>query len=85
MLVLAIAVPSLVYAHTTNTAGGKVLTVYRSPIVRDDDERFSPVADILKSFDCTLLHEETNQDPDMYFGKGTLTSYLIQERHSDNS
>lgn len=55
------------------------LTVYRSIIVRDTDEIYQPVFDLIG--DAELIHRETVVDPGMAFGRAELSIYRTEPEH----
>lgn len=58
---------------------GRLLAVYRSPLVHDDEGIFAPVRDILNSRKHRVLTAEVFKDDSMMFGEGLLTIYLLEE------
>lgn len=56
-----------------------ILTMYRSPIVKDDSDMFLPVREILDRSEHRIVSSEVLSDPDMMFGSGYLTVYKIGE------
>lgn len=78
VLALSLALPCLLYAHTWGGRDGVFLSVYRSPVVRDDDPKFEPVAQILDSVSHELVERKTLPDPDMLFGQAESLTYFLK-------
>lgn len=57
------------------------LLVYRSPMVRQTDPIFQPVADLLRDHRMTMVYQERLPDPGMMFGQGEVTAYRLS--HSE--
>jgi hypothetical protein len=65
-------------AVTCRLSVGTGLTVYQSAWLRPDDKILAPVRDYLAAHPgAEFLGQETRDDPNMVFGKGILTLYLI--------
>lgn len=54
------------------------LTVYRSVMVRDTDEIYQPVIELVGN--AEPLIRQTISDPDMMFGQAELLTYAIASR-----
>lgn len=68
--------PSLLLSHvgmlvvlTSTKKLAQRLTVFRSPLVRNDDKLFQPVAVAVTGQCVVIEHRELLDDPDMMFGK----------------
>lgn len=57
----------------------RLLTVYRSVLVEDEDEVMQPVRDVLSSRSHRLLISEESDDESMMFGRALLTVYRLED------
>lgn len=69
---IAISHPAWLFAHTFSLAG---LVVYRSPLVKDTDAIYAPVASALAGHELRLVLKESIPDESMMFGTGELEVY----------
>lgn len=80
-IALSVVVPTLMYAHVRHTTcGGTFLAVCRSPVVRDTDPAYQPVADVLEAFDYEVIDSVDEPDPGMMFGRSETTVYKLSEK-----
>jgi hypothetical protein len=72
--------PRWLYAHIIPRPKGFFqLCVYKSPVVRDTDPVYAPVAALLAVSDSVeMLSTEKVSDSDMWSGTAELTSYLLE-------
>jgi len=61
----------VLYAHRTEDT----LMVYRSPVVREDDDVYQPVLEHIG--DAELVHRETVVDDGMAFGESEVSLYRV--------
>lgn len=53
------------------------LHVKRSPILRDSDEQYAPVAQFIRDHDAVEISRETYPRPDFMFGECVHFTYLV--------
>jgi hypothetical protein len=70
------------YAHTMAMAG---LVVYRSPLLRDTDKIYQPVAKFLREHPMRMVLRESIPDQSMMFGRGDLTVFRPSGGHYPDS
>lgn len=80
---LAIHHPNLLMAHTYAFAHTAGLIVYRSPLVKEGDDIFQPVADMLREHRMEMIVQETLPDVDMAFGRAELEVYRNGDSDQD--
>ncbi|WP_373289962.1 hypothetical protein [Longimycelium tulufanense] len=56
---------------------GRVLGVYQSPMVREDDPIYAPVAAALRDRCHRWMASEVVRDTDMMYRKARLTAYMV--------
>lgn len=66
---LAISYHCWLYAYTAAVG----LLVYRSPMVRDSDPIYRPVAELLETHRLSVANHQVILDPSMIMGRGELT------------
>ncbi|MGB3230711.1 MAG: hypothetical protein WBB57_07520 [Mycobacterium sp.] len=62
----------MLYAHRLEDGA---LAVYRSPIVREDDDLYQPVLELIA--DAEVVHRETVADDGMAFGEAEVSLYRV--------
>lgn len=68
--------PAQLYAVAIQLARAVHVLVYRSPeLVRDDDEIYKPVRDVIG--DAKPLVRTIEEDPNMWFGEAEMSAYMI--------
>lgn len=72
---LLVDVPAFLRARVE----GRLLFVYRSPLVHDDEGIFAPVRDILNRKPHKVVVAKVFEDEQMMFGEGLLTIYALEE------
>jgi hypothetical protein len=72
---LAITVSNILYAHTYVWSGSLMLLVYKSPIVKDTDKLYVPVANLIQDHQLELVHRSVGADAKMQFGQGITEVY----------
>lgn len=76
-LSLSVYRPSWLFAQTFCVLGTVAVFIYRSPMVKDTDEVFAPVADLMSKCRLELVRYRVHEDAKMIFGQGELSLYLI--------
>ncbi|ASZ75504.1 hypothetical protein KIW74_gp24 [Mycobacterium phage Kimona] len=82
VLALTIAIPSLLFAHVHHNDCGSFLAIFRSPVVKDTDPCYQPVADVLATFDAEVIDRKMFPDPDMFFGRAEAVIYKLREKQT---
>lgn len=77
---LSIAEAHWLYAQTCILFGIPALLIYSSPVVREDDESYKPILDLLSDSHSELLVKEMVKDKDMMFGRAEWSVYLLHDR-----
>lgn len=65
-------------------SSAKGLLVYRSPLVRDSDPAYQPIAELLEYPHEEVIKERV-PDPNMMFGEADLTVYLIHSAEREGA
>lgn len=71
---ISVTHPSFLLARSCSKAIGG-LVVYISPVVRETDPIYRPIADLLKRVRHVLVFEERMRDINMMFSEATLRVY----------
>lgn len=64
-------------ASVTDLDDERVLTVHRSPVVRDTDPCMRPVLDFLAERQCEEVSTRTVGDESFMFGERVITTYRV--------
>lgn len=73
---LIVSHPGFIHARTE----GRLLFVYRSPLVHDEDDAYELVKQLLNESHHRVVVARSFADDGMMFGEGLLTIYEIGER-----
>lgn len=78
-LSLEINEPNFLHARIeeVSSGGAVLLHIYSSPIVREDDPMYRPVAELLAEHEHDLVIEDVIPDPNMMFGQAILKVFRI--------